>query len=70
MDYMETKVREEASVPAEITITTVDAMHTVALPFILGAEAMANGRFEQKKWILVVNELRRKLKTTAAATED
>jgi hypothetical protein len=36
MDYMETNVREEASVPAEITITTVDAICMVVLPFICG----------------------------------
>jgi hypothetical protein len=70
MEYMEKKVSEEASLPAEITITTVDTMYNVALPFICGAEATANGRFEQKKWISVVNELRKKLKTTAVATED
>jgi hypothetical protein len=68
MDYMEKKVSEEAMLPDEITLSTVDAMYTVSLPFISGTEA----RFEQKKWISVSNELRKKLKAlgTTANVQD
>ena len=64
MEFMTQKIVETNAMPAEITLTSVDAMYQVALPHVFPEGEATGGRNEQKKWNSVVFLLRKSMKVT------